>query len=65
MIENFFHSISSGDREDAVGERVLLLLLALSIVLAGLFLLLPFVAIRKEWRKLPRKIVSAVFFAGF
>jgi hypothetical protein len=64
VIENFFHSISSVDREDAVGERVLLLLLALSIVLAGLFLLLPFVAIRKEWRKLPRKKVSAVFFAG-
>jgi hypothetical protein len=64
VIKNFLHSINSPDRENSVGERVLLLLLALSIVLAGLFLLLPFVTIRKQWRKLPRKKVSGLFFAG-
>jgi hypothetical protein len=64
VIKNFFHSLNSIDRENAVGERVLLLLLVVTSVAAAVFLLLPFVAVRKEWRKLPRKGLSAVFFAG-
>lgn len=64
VISNFFHSLNSGDRENAVGERVLLLLLAASIVAAAALLLLPFIAIRDVWVKLPRKGLSAVFFAG-
>jgi hypothetical protein len=43
---------------------VLLLLLLLSIVISALFLLLPFLLVRREWSALPRKSLSAVFFAG-
>ena len=64
VISNFFHPLSSADRENAVGERVLLLLLAISVAAATIFLLLPFVAVRKQWRQLPRKGFSAIFFAG-
>ena len=51
------------DREDTVGERVLLLLLLIAVVLAAVFLLLPFVAIRSTWAKLPHKSMSALYFA--
>jgi hypothetical protein len=64
VLNNFFHPLTSLDRENAVGERVLILLLALSLVAAAVFLLLPFAAIRSQWRQLPRKGLSAVFFAG-
>ena len=64
VTSNFFHSLSSSDRENAVGERVLLLLLALSIIAAAVFLLLPFAVIRNVWTRLPRKGMSAVFFGG-
>ena len=64
VISNFFHSLTSVDRENAVGERVLLLLLVVSVIAAGAFLLLPFVAVRRQWRRLHRKGLSAVFFAG-
>jgi hypothetical protein len=49
--------------EDVIGERVLLLLLAIAIGYAAVFLLLPFVAVRKQWRALPAKGTSAVYFA--
>lgn len=64
VLDNFFHPLSSVDRENAVGERVLILLLAVSIVAAAVFLLLPFVAVRSQWRRLRGKGLSAVFFAG-
>jgi len=64
VVANFFHPLNSADRENSVGERVLVLLLAISIFAATIFLLLPFVAIRKTWVRLPRKGVSAIFFAG-
>ena len=64
VIRNFFHSLTSVDRENSVGERVLLLLLVLSVIAATVFLLLPFLAIRDQWRQLPRKGLSGVFFAG-
>jgi FtsH-binding integral membrane protein len=64
VASNFFHSLSSADRENAVGERVLLLLLALSIIAAAAFLLLPFAVIGNVWKRLPRKGLSAVFFGG-
>ena len=47
-----------------MGERVLVLLLALAVVISALFLLLPFVAIRSTWRRLPGKWTSALFFAA-
>jgi hypothetical protein len=52
------------DLEDAIGERVLLLLLGIAAVFAVLFLLLPFVVIRKEWNRLPHKGISALYFAA-
>ena len=52
------------DPEDAIGERVLILLLAVAIFYAAIFLLLPFVVVRKQWAALPAKGVSAVYFAA-
>ncbi len=51
-------------REYAIGERVLLLLLATAALFAVLFLLLPFLVIRRQWRELPAKGLSAVYFAA-
>jgi hypothetical protein len=56
--------LNSLDREDAVGERVLLLLLGLSVIVAAAFLLLPFVRIRETWSRMPSKRWSSTFFAG-
>ncbi len=64
VLSNYGHSLSSVDRENAVGERVLILLLAVSIVASAVFLLVPFAAVKDEWRRLPKKGRSAVFFAG-
>jgi hypothetical protein len=52
------------DMEDATGERVLMTLLATVIVLATVFLLLPFVAIRDVWVRIPYKATAAVYFAA-
>ena len=52
------------DLEDAIGERVLLLLLGVGTAFAAVFLLLPFLAIRRTWGSLPRKGTSAVYFAA-
>jgi hypothetical protein len=64
VIRHFGEPIDPADPEDAVGERVLLLLLAVAAVLAAIFLLLPFVAVRATWRALPRKGMSAVYFTA-
>jgi len=63
VISDFGEPIDRGSPENAVGERVLLLLLGVVIVLASVFLLLPFFAIRETWRALPRKASSASYFA--
>lgn len=63
VIPNFGDPIDPVDPEVFVGERVLLLLLAVATLLAVVFLLLPFVAIRNVWVALPRKPTSAVYFA--
>jgi hypothetical protein len=47
-----------------VGERVLLLLLAFAVLLAAVFLLLPFFFVRDTWVRLPRKGLSAVYFSA-
>jgi hypothetical protein len=52
------------DREVAVGERVLLLLLLVAAAFALVFLLAPFVLVRREWRALPAKGASAAYFAA-
>jgi hypothetical protein len=64
VLHEYFHAITSQDREYEVGERVLVLLLALATVISAVFLLLPFVVIRSTWRRLPGKWVSALFFAA-
>ena len=52
------------DPEDSIGERVLILLFGFAVVFAAVFLLLPFVVVRKQWRALPAKGISAVYFAA-
>lgn len=64
VIEQFGEKHGGIDPEDQIGERLLLLLLAISVVFAAIFLLLPFVAIRQEWAKLPMKGASAVYFSS-
>ena len=63
VIRGFAKPIDKKDIEQAIGERVLLLLLGIAILLAAFFLLLPFVRIRQTWSKLPRKRLSALYFA--
>jgi hypothetical protein len=65
VLRDITKSIDVRDSEsDMVGERVLLLLLALSVIYAAVFLLLPFVAVRKTWAALPSKGMSGVYFAA-
>jgi hypothetical protein len=64
VLANFGKPIDRVDFEVAIGERVLLLLLAIAILLATVFLLLPFIAIRETWALLPRKRRSALYFAS-
>jgi len=52
------------DFEDAVGERVLLVLLGVASLFAAVFLLLPFVAIRRAWGELPYKGRTALYFGA-
>jgi hypothetical protein len=63
VVRQFTKPIDKRDLEQAVGERVLLLLLGIAVVLAAVFLLLPFVRIRRTWSDLPRKGLSATYFA--
>ncbi|MBV9951536.1 MAG: hypothetical protein JO291_06265 [Acidimicrobiia bacterium] len=64
VIRNFDQKTDSLDPESGTGERVLLLLFGIAILFALVFLLLPFVTIRKVWSALPRKASSAVYFAA-
>lgn len=62
VIADLDQPIDKIDVEDATGERVLLLLLAVAFVFAAVFLLLPFVAVRDVWKTLPAKGRSAFYF---
>jgi MFS family permease len=64
VLHEYFHPITTTDREFEVGERVLVLLLALAVLISAVFLLLPFVVIRSTWRRLPGKWTSALFFSA-
>jgi hypothetical protein len=64
VIKEFGEPVNRVDPEDATGERVLLLLLAIGTAFAAVFLLLPFLAIRRTWARLPRKPTSALYFAA-
>lgn len=64
VVRTITHSIDGADRESAVGERVLLLLLVIATLFAIAFLLVPFLVVRRRWATLPAKGVSAVYFAA-
>jgi hypothetical protein len=64
VMRNFFQPIRATDPEDSIGERVLILLLAIAAFYAAIFLLVPFFFVRREWRALPNKGISAVYFAA-
>ncbi len=57
------HSVGF-DPENSVGERVLLLLLLISVLYAAVFLLLPFFFVRRDFRALPGRTVSALYFGA-
>jgi len=52
------------DWEDTIGEQVTVVLLAIVTLMAALFLLLPFVAIRDVWLGIPAKATAGVYFAS-
>jgi len=64
VVRDVGEPIDSFDPEAGTGERVLLLLLAIALLFAAVFLLLPFVAIRRDWKALPHKPISALYFAS-
>jgi hypothetical protein len=64
VLGDILSPLDTNDPEDVIGERVLLLLLAIAVVYAAVFLLLPFVAVRRTWRALPAKGASGVYFAA-
>jgi hypothetical protein len=64
VLSHIFEPLDVHDPEDVIGERVLILLLGIATLYAALFLLLPFVAVRRQWTALPRKGASAVYFAA-
>jgi hypothetical protein len=55
--------IFSPDPEEVIGERVMLLLLAISALYAAIFLFAPFVTVREQWRSMPFKGNSGLYFA--
>jgi hypothetical protein len=64
VIQNYAKPLDQFDLEDSLGERVLLLLLALAATLGAIFLLVPFVVIRPTWKAFPKKANSALYFAA-
>ncbi|MDQ1450105.1 MAG: hypothetical protein QOC79_3076 [Actinomycetota bacterium] len=64
VLRNITHPLKTNDPEDAIGERVLILLLGIAMLYAAVFLLAPFFAVRKKWRALPAKGTSAVYFSA-
>ena len=64
VLKHIAEPLKANDPENVIGERVLLLLLGIATVYAALFLLAPFVFVRRRWRALPAKGTSAVYFAA-
>ncbi|MCZ7534556.1 MAG: hypothetical protein M5T61_00535 [Acidimicrobiia bacterium] len=64
VLRDFFRPIEAHDPEDSIGERVLVLLLGVAVAFAAVFLLLPFLAIRRQWREFRAKAVSGAYFAA-
>ncbi|HUW02011.1 MAG TPA: hypothetical protein VMW08_06660 [Acidimicrobiales bacterium] len=64
VITDFGEPLRSVDLEDSAGERVIILLLVVSVLFALLFLLVPFVMVRDTWKALPNKGRSGLYFAA-
>jgi hypothetical protein len=64
VLSHYFESIKAGDPELLLGERVLILLLGFAVLYAAIFLLAPFFFVRREWKVLPAKPLSALYFAA-
>ncbi len=52
------------DFEDTIGEKITLIFLGVAVLLAGVFLLLPFFMIRKIWSEMPHKGNALVYFSA-
>ena len=52
------------DTEDSVGERLLMVMVVVSVLFATFFLILPFVVVRDVWGRLPFKGRTAIYFAA-
>ncbi len=63
VITNFTTPLNA-NQEVATGERVLLLLLGVTVLLGIIFLLLPFLYVKKTWLSLRRKGTAALFFGA-
>lgn len=63
VLRNITEPLHGLDPEQVIGERVLLLLLGIAMAYAAVFLLLPFLFVRRRWVALPKKGLSAVYFA--
>jgi hypothetical protein len=50
--------------EEGIGERLLLVLLGFATLFAAVFLLVPLIAIRDVWRRVPHKLESGIYFAA-
>jgi spermidine synthase len=50
--------------EEGIGERLLLVLLAVATTFAAVFLLLPLAVVRDVWAQIPYKLNAGLYFAG-
>ncbi|HEY6317410.1 MAG TPA: hypothetical protein VI462_05930 [Acidimicrobiia bacterium] len=64
VLSNYTKPLTSQDPENSQGERVLLLLLFLSVFLGIAFLLVPFIAVRDRWRAFRHRGLSGTYFAA-
>jgi hypothetical protein len=64
VLRQFLEPLPGVDTEDSIGERLLIVLILVSVLFAASFLLLPFLAIRDIWAALPRKGRSFGLFAS-
>jgi len=62
--DRFHKSPTLPDFEVATGERILLLMLAFTVVFASIFILLPTLAIRDVWAQMPYKLESSLYFGA-
>ena len=64
VLAGFLRPFEVGDVEDALGERLLFVLLGFSVLFSALFLLLPFARRASAWREIPHKGRAAIYFGA-